>query len=137
MTALSSTSRVRPVSNEPKENRPDVTVKSQVRKDIDPNKWLMDVEYVATCRFGCGGIHTPDVVQVTLWTIEHTASESHRLAKAERLGEEQKATGQNLIRGGILAMGPSARIPSAAQADLDDLMARRRQVLDRQRPDHG
>ena len=114
------------VPDEPKDNRPDVQVESRVRKDADPNNWYLAVEYTATCRFGCGSFHTPDVVQVHLWAVLHPGDESHRLAKDEALGIERKPKpriGGGMVPGLVIN---NPRIPSAAQADLDDLVARKR-----------
>ena len=94
------------MSDDPKENRPDVQVESRVRKDADPNNWYLFVEYTATCRFGCGSFHTSDVVQVGEWTRKHTHSRGHQLAKAEALGEEYKPkpfSGVGPLGGGVAA----------------------------------
>lgn len=78
----------------PVDNRPEVEVTSTVYDfrtgpdNGDPANYELRVKYEARCRFGCGTYLTPDVVKVVNYVNEHVASESHYLAKLDRLSNE-------------------------------------------------
>lgn len=79
------------MADEPKDNRPDVEVRSKARKNSNEVEWYLEIQHEAVCRFGCGSFHTPDVNQVIIWAVEHEASEGHKLAKDERLGLQHES----------------------------------------------